>query len=164
MTENEAQVQRESSDPMEQMTIGCGIPGEAVAMDVGVLPWTDDPLNGYRYFLLMVDLFTWYVEVHPLRDQEADTLLNAFQQGWVYRGHGIPSIILTDKGANLDGSFHINGMVNATSWISPHQLHLGREPRSPLDVWCKHLKEGERNSYGEYLELLRKKQLELRNS
>ena len=63
----------------------------------------DDPVNGYRYFLLMVDLFTRYVGVQPLRDQEADTLLNAFQQGCVYRGHGIPSIILTDNGANLDG-------------------------------------------------------------
>ena len=159
---------------MEQLTIERGIPGEAVAMDVGVLPWTDDPVKGYRYFLLMVDLFARYVEVQPLRDQEADTLLNALQQGWVYRGHGMPSIVLTDKGANLDGrvfkefcakartpyhpqcdgmaernvglvkqvirclqldrhlskgswpgllaevSFHINGMVNATSWISPH--------------------------------------------
>ena len=38
--------------PMEQMTIGRGIPGEAVAMDVGVLPWTDDPVNGYGYFHL----------------------------------------------------------------------------------------------------------------
>ena len=46
----------------------------------------------------MVDLFTWYVEVQPLRDQEAGTLLNAFLQGWVYRGPGMPTIILTDKG------------------------------------------------------------------
>ena len=72
-------------------------------MDIGTLPWSDDPEDGCRYFLFMVDLFTRYVELQPLRDQEADTLLAAFQQGWVYRGHGMPSIILTDKGANLDG-------------------------------------------------------------
>ena len=74
-----------------------------MAMDVGVLPWTDDPVKGYRFFLLMVDLFTRYVEVQPLRDQEAGTLLDAFLQRWVYRGHGMPTITLTDKGANLDG-------------------------------------------------------------
>ena len=59
-------------------------------------------------------------------------------------------------------SFHINGMENATSRVSPHLLHLGREPRSPLDPWCTHIQEGERNSHGEYLEALRKKRSELR--
>ena len=52
---------------MRKMNIGKGIPGETMAMDVGVLPWTDDPVKGYRYFLLMVYLFTRYVEVQPLR-------------------------------------------------------------------------------------------------
>ena len=54
---------------MGEMKIGQGIPGEAMAMDIGTLPWTDYPGEGYRYFLLMVDLFTRYVEVQPLRDQ-----------------------------------------------------------------------------------------------
>ena len=209
--------------PMREMRIGQGIPGEAMAMDIGTLPWTDYPGEGYRYFLLMVDLFTRYVEVQPLRDQEASSILAAFQQGWVYRGHGMPSIILTDKGANIDGrafrefcakagidkrsttpyhpqsdgmaernvglvkqvirclqldrqlakgswpglltevSFHINGMENATTRISPHLLNLGREPRSPLDAWCTHIREGERNSHGEYLEALKRKRSELRS-
>ena len=51
----------------------------------------------------MVDLFTRYVEVQPLRDQEASSILAAFQQGWVYRGHGMPSIVFTDRRANIDG-------------------------------------------------------------
>ena len=58
-------------------------------------------------------------------------------------------------------SFHINSMENATTRISPHSLHLGREPRSPLDAWCTHMQEGERNSHGEYLEALRRKRSEL---
>ena len=33
-------------------------------------------------------------------------------------------------------SFHINGMVNATSRFSPHMLTFGREPHSPIDLWC----------------------------
>ena len=64
-------------EPMREMYMGQGIPGEAMAMDIGILPWTDDPVKGYRYFLLMVDL------LQPLRDQEANTLLDAIQQGWV---------------------------------------------------------------------------------
>lgn len=60
-------------------------------------------------------------------------------------------------------SFHINNMENATSRVSPHLLHLGREPLSPLNSWCKHLQEGERNTHGEYLEAIEKKQLELQN-
>ena len=60
--------------PIRPMKIGEGIPGEAVAIDIGTLPWTDDEHSGYRYFLLMVDLFTRYVEVLPLKDQEAGTL------------------------------------------------------------------------------------------
>ena len=36
-----------------------------------------------------------YVEVVPLRDHEA------FEQGWVYRGHGMPR--LTGQGTNIDG-------------------------------------------------------------
>ena len=63
------------------MDIGEGIPGEATSMDIGTLPWADDPVDGFRFFLLMVDLFTRYVEVQPLRDQGADAVLAAFQQG-----------------------------------------------------------------------------------
>ena len=80
-----------------------GIPGEAVAMDIGVLPWTDSSGDGYRYFLLIVDLFTRYVELHPLKDQETGSILDAFEQAWIYRGHGRQNIVLTDKGANVDG-------------------------------------------------------------
>ena len=177
-------------EPMCPMRLGEGAPGEAVAMDIGTLPWTDSQGEGHRYFLLMVDLFSRYVELEPLKDQEASSLLRAFEQGWVYRGHGMPSIILTDKGTNVDGqvfrefcrlagvnkrrttpyhpqcdgmaerhiglvkqvirclqadrhlpkaswpglltevSFHINGMKNATSRLSPHILTFGREPHS----------------------------------
>ena len=209
-------------EPVCVMNIGEGIPGEAVAMDIGTLPWTDDECLGYRYFLLMVDLFTRYVEILPLKDQEAGTLLDAFEQGWVYRGHGMPKFLLTDRGANIDGqtfrdfcqkagidkkrttayhpqcdgmaerniglvkqvirclqmdrqlpkgswpkllsevSFHINGMVNNTSRFSPHMLHFGHEPLSPIDSWCQHLGEGKKNSHGEYLQALKRKQEELK--
>ena len=59
-------------------------------------------------------------------------------------------------------TFHINGMINATSRISPHMLTFGREPQSPLDSWCHHLGESQINSHGEHLTSLKKKQVELR--
>ena len=93
----------EAREPIRAMEIGECMTGEAVGMDVGTLPWTDEERCGYRYFLLMVDLFTRYVEVVPLKDQEAGSLLEAFEQGWVYRGHGMPRYLLTDQGTNIDG-------------------------------------------------------------
>ena len=60
-------------------------------------------------------------------------------------------------------SFQMNSMVNSTTRISPNLLNFGREPASPLDAWCNHLGEGERNSQGEYLETLRRKRVELRD-
>ena len=51
----------------------------------------------------MVDLFTRHIEVMPLRNQHAKTLVEAFEQGWVYRGHGVPRHILSDQGHNIDG-------------------------------------------------------------
>ena len=64
------------------------------------LPWSED---GHRYFLLMVDLFSRHIEIEPLKDQRAATLIRAFEHGWIYRGHGVPSVILSDQGSNVDG-------------------------------------------------------------
>ena len=82
------------------MNISKGTPGYAVGIDVGTLPWAE---GGYRYFLLMVDLFTRYIELYPLADQEASSLVKAFEQGWIYRGHGVPVKILSDQGSSIDG-------------------------------------------------------------
>ena len=75
-------------------------PRNAVAMDIGTLPWSED---GYRYFLVIVDLFSRFVELVPLRDQCAETVSEAFIDGWVYR-HGLPKILVTDQAHNMDGN------------------------------------------------------------
>ena len=80
-------------EPIQQMNISNGTPGYAVGIDVGTLLWAE---GGYRYFLLMVDLFTRYIELYPLADQEASSLVKAFEQGWIYRGHGVPVKILSN--------------------------------------------------------------------
>ena len=61
-------------------------------------------LNGsYMYFLLIVDLVSHYVEAIPLEDQTTTSIVNAFMEGWVYRGYSVPNIMLTDQGKNMDG-------------------------------------------------------------
>ena len=59
--------------------------------------------GGYRYFLFIVDLFSHYFEAILLKDQTTTSIVNAFMEGWAYRGHGVPNIMLTDQGKNVDG-------------------------------------------------------------
>ena len=46
----------------------------------------------------MVDLFSHCIELAPLEDQTAE-----FKRAWIYRGHGVPKVLLTDQGPNVDG-------------------------------------------------------------
>ena len=50
----------------------------------------------------MVDLFTCYVELQPLKDKETSSTLDAFGQEWIYRRDGIPSVVQTDKRTNIE--------------------------------------------------------------
>ncbi len=68
-------------------------------MDIATLPWSED---GYRYFLLVVDLFAKYVELMAMKDQTATTVASAFRDGWVYK-HGVPRVLVTDQAHNVDG-------------------------------------------------------------
>ena len=38
-----------------------------------------------------------------MKDQTAKSIVNAFLEGWVYRGHGVPRVALTDQGKNVYG-------------------------------------------------------------
>lgn len=72
----------------------------AVAIDIATLAKTDD---GYRYFLLIGDMFSKYIEAVPMKDQTADTVVKAFWKGWITR-HGCPMTLLSDQGKNVDGT------------------------------------------------------------
>ncbi|KAI6650044.1 Retrovirus-related Pol polyprotein from transposon 17.6 [Oopsacas minuta] len=69
-------------------------------MDIGTLPWTDEK---FRYFLCMVDVFTRYIELVPLQEQTAASLIREFERGWIFRGHGVPRGLLSDQARNIDG-------------------------------------------------------------
>ena len=153
----------------------------------------------------MVGLFTRLIEIIPLHDQTCESVIRAFEQGWIYRGHGVLQMILTDQGSQLDAEelrtfcrtldvnkkhttpyhpqcdgmaegnigfvkqvilylldrnmskcswpqllpevyIHCNSMTNASSKVSPFMLTYGRQPRSPIDLWCERLQMSEHSS------------------
>ena len=96
-----AKPSRKPKEPLQLVDYGVTQPGEAIAMDIGTLPWAD---GDHRYFLLIVDLFSHHVEIMALKDQTARSVVTAFLEGWVYRGHGVPAVMITDQGRNVDGS------------------------------------------------------------
>ena len=49
----------------------------------------------------MVDLFTRHVELAPMRDQTANTILGTIDD-WIFRGHYVPDIVLSDQGPSVD--------------------------------------------------------------
>ena len=52
-------------------------PRAAVAFDATVLPWAS---YSHRYFLLIVDIFSKYVELAVMKDQHATTIKDALRQ------------------------------------------------------------------------------------
>ena len=74
-------------------------PMEFISLDIGYMP-TD--VDGYRYILLIGDLFSKYLEVAPLHDQTSPSITKALWENWITK-HGSPRFLLTDQGSNVDG-------------------------------------------------------------
>ena len=58
---------------------------------------------GYRYFLLIGDLFSKYINAISLRDQCAESITQALCKEWILI-HGLPNFLLSDQGSNIDGN------------------------------------------------------------
>ena len=56
----------------------------------------------FRYFLLIVDMFSKYVEAVAMKDQHAESIKVALNNGWIHR-HGNFSIAVSDQAKNIDG-------------------------------------------------------------
>ena len=74
-------------------------PMQFVSIDIAYMPPDSD---GYKYILLAGDVFSKFIQAIPLRDQTATTIVQAFQNNWVYT-HGNPAYLLSDQGSNVDG-------------------------------------------------------------
>ena len=86
--------------PLVSFEIPYKFPRAVVAFDIATLPWSS---GGYRYVLLITDLFSKYVEAVPMRNQEADSVVKGLEQGWFLR-HGYPLTLLSNQGRNVDGA------------------------------------------------------------
>ena len=82
---------------MEWMLIGKEYPGAAIGMT-----WARCR-GGMEVLSLMVDLFCRHIEVELLKDQTTHSIVQAIEHGWIYKGHGVPGIILSDQGPSIDG-------------------------------------------------------------
>lgn len=72
-----------------------GWPGEIVAMDLfGPLPTT---VRGYTVVLVIIDHFSRWVELAPLRKAEAADVAAILRDRWVPQ-HGVPQVLLSDNG------------------------------------------------------------------
>ena len=87
-------------EPMQFMKIPFHEPRAVIAMDVATLPWSED---GYRYILVIVDLFSKHIEIGAMKDMLAQTIKETLEQTWVNK-HGLPQILLSDQGRNVDGT------------------------------------------------------------
>ena len=56
--------------------------------------------RGYCYCLVVVDHFTKWLELFPLRNQKAETIAKKIFDGWIPR-HGTPEQLHHDQGKNL---------------------------------------------------------------
>ena len=104
--------------PLVPIKLPYNFPRAVVSFDIATLPWAS---GGYRYVLVMTDLFAKFIEAVPMKNQEASSILGTLEQGWFLR-HGYPLALLSDQGRNVDGSL-INGLC--------HRLGISKLRSSP---------------------------------
>ena len=92
---------RNPPNPMPQapfQTIRANHPFQIVTWDImGPLPTSD---TGFKYILVITDVFTKWVEAFPLKTTVAETLASVFVNEVVSR-FGVPSQLHSDQGANF---------------------------------------------------------------
>lgn len=88
---------------------------EHIHMDlVGPLPVS----NGYKYLLTIIDRYTRWPEVYPLRDISATTICKTFVNNYIPR-FGVPDTITADHGTQFTSRL----FSKLTEHIGSHKIH-----------------------------------------
>ena len=74
-------------------------PMQFITLDIAYMVKDD---KGYRYILLIGDLFSKYISAVPLREQTAEDISLALNKEWLLV-HGVPNFLLSNQGSNVDG-------------------------------------------------------------
>ena len=74
-------------------------PMQFILIDIAYLPIDN---SGFKYMLLIGDIFSKCIATVPLKDQTASSVVTALLHNWIYV-HGVPSYLLSDQGSNVDG-------------------------------------------------------------
>lgn len=99
--------------PLEKLipSVQATRPREAIAYDVATLPYAS---TNHRHFLLLVDTFSKFIELVPLFDQEACSIIQGLSDGWIFR-YGPPVSVLSDQGPSVDG-------VEVRDFLAKHNI------------------------------------------
>ena len=85
----------------QQLSITANSPFEKVMLDLsGPLPRSKD---GYRYILAVVDVFSRYSTLVPLKSTETEVILDAFLLHWLSL-FGCPQVMISDNAPNFNSS------------------------------------------------------------
>jgi len=86
-------------------------PLAGIEIDILQLPETD---TGFRYVLSIIDVFTNYVRILPMKDKEANTVAHLLLTHWINL-FGVPQTIISDQGTEF---------VNSTISYITKALHI----------------------------------------
>ena len=82
-------------------------PMQLVATDyIGPLPTS----HGYRYLLVIIDAFSRFPEVYPVRDMGTSTLIDCFRE--YFSRYGFPDALLSDRGTQFQSREFMNYLDN----------------------------------------------------
>ena len=82
--------------------------------------------NGYNHLLTIVDRFSRWPAAIPLKDINADTVIDALTHNWI-AAHGVPEIITTDRGSQFTS--HLWTQLLRT-WGTKHVKMTAYHPES----------------------------------
>ena len=94
-----AKVTRHNKTPVGQMPPSSGKFRDVHIDIVGPLSTN----QGYSYLLTIIDRYSRWLEVVPLRDIKSETIVDAFLLHWVAR-YGVPETLISDRGAQFESS------------------------------------------------------------